>query len=308
LSLGSYNPNARTPPADLVVDKFFHLTSKQGDHAFILYFGGATLRNGVLVVDDVATEARRATSDFIRLGAPTSGDGAFANDAKHNPVRVHNLTLVDLRGRDNLVGNNGVQQAFGTQINAADAFADLQVGNLLAYVPNAPTQILDDAPLETSAGTAPAYSGRRIWNEVDFDYGSATNRFGFQANVTGTVSGATGRVLTMTEPSGGSFGTNDASGKLSIEVQSGTFVVGDVLTEGDTQANLTAINTASGGPISRFGNSTAATATFAPINDPGGLGVSAAIGDTDATAPVALDDFHGNLRGVAPSRGAIEPS
>jgi hypothetical protein len=301
LAFGSYNPNATTKPSDFLLDKFAHVATLPGSYLLQNYFGGATIRNGVLVHDNVPAEPRRAASDFVRLGAPTSGDGVFAEDAKNNPVRVHNLTLVDLRERDNLVGNNGVQQQFGESSNSPDPFTDLQIGNNIIHVPNAPAPITADGPLDMTPGAAPVYVGRRVWAEIDVDYSGATSRFSFEALVTGSISGATGRVLTMGEPSSGSFGGNDAAGQLSILPETGAFVVGDVLTEGSNQATIAAINGGPGDLIPRFANTPVATASFRPQAG------SLAINDTDGSAPVAIDDFAGVIRGPDAARGALEP-
>lgn len=309
LNIGSGNPGKRSSPADILIDKMVHVATVPGDNLLVLSTGGVTIRNTIFVLDGVPSQSTREATSFLRLGAPLRGDGSFTNDSKFNPVRVYNLTLVDLRNLDQLVGNNGVQQAFALLKDLPDPFADLIVANCVSYVPNAPTPIIDDAPLDTAPGAKPRFIGRRIWQEVDFSYAGASGRIVKNTTVTGALSGATGKIMTMTEPQAGSFGGGDARGAISIIVTAGDFKVGDMLD--DRRGNrlaLTAVNTEPSGLIARFANTSAATASFRPLNDPGGAGVSAAIGDADTSLPVAIDDLFGTLRGPAPSRGAMEPA
>ena len=294
----SYTRNAIN---EVLIERNRLIQTVNGDMFFP--YGQATARNNVVVFPDTPPEGN--PGDAMALlgnnGSPPDG-----RDAMVNPVEVYSNTFVDLRSEANGIDRSGTTVA-SADIDDTGSSVDfsgvITKTNNIFHAPNRTggNQDTSNAPLNTTAGATPSYNGRRVYDEISFDYtGGAVLRGGW--TLTGGTSGAVATV-SLYSASGSTVGyaimsnSTDFSSGETVTISnggSGTFTISNI---GTRAAKLTG-----------FANTTAVNATFAPLT------TSTAIGG--ASGKVALDDYYGTLRSTTlagltrstESKGAHEPS
>ena len=167
-------PNyTRAPVWEVLIERNRLIQTVNGD-LFVSY-GQATARNNIVVFPDTPPEGNPGDA-MAFLGAPANPpDG---RDAMVNPVEVYSNTFVDLRSEANGIDRSGVTVS-SADINDTGSPLDftgvLTKTNNIFHAPNRTggNEDVSNAPLNMTPGATPAYNGRRVYNEIAFDYSGA---------------------------------------------------------------------------------------------------------------------------------------
>jgi hypothetical protein len=317
---------------DALVDKVYILSTGSTD-GIGAGCAGNTFRNVVCVQPNSIPQGPRASTHMVSQGL--RNDVNVRDDAFGNPFDVYSCTFVNLRNDANLVGTNLVTQNFsiepdGPVLNADQPFPLFASANHVTHAPNLSPErggTAMFAPLSLVSAGAPYYLGPRVYSsvEIEYSYGSLELNGRDEFQLTGETSGATGKLIHNIRRVSGNFGAGTAAGFTIIfqgfAYTGVAFQAGErVLHRGEPIFTIVALTSYITGPFSRFAFDPADAAIYRPVNDPGGSGVSLAVGNADMTKKVAIDDFFGTVRPGfidpetgqitpgTPSRGAMEPA
>ena len=135
-------------------------------------YAQATMRNCIVVFPDTPPEGNpeEAIVTMGSSGAPPDG-----RDSMVNPVEVYSNTFVDLKSEANAINRQGTTISSSDIDDTSDTIdfsGVITKTNNIFHAPNRTggNQDVSNAPLNTTAGATPSYNGRRVYDEISFDY------------------------------------------------------------------------------------------------------------------------------------------